>query len=114
MVVTLVALGALLAGSGVTAMVARYFFLLGWEKGRDDRWLDPGETVGQLPAVAAEETTGPIAAVGESSGRHAMPELPGWPTAAERREIAEDSRFVDTQDADDYAAHERLMDGAEQ
>lgn len=71
MTLILLALGAFLAGCGVTAMVARYFFLLGWEKGRDDQVLDPGETVGELPTPA--ETRG---AVGESSGRHALPDWP--------------------------------------
>ena len=71
MTLILVALGGFLIGVGVTVSVARYFFLLGWEKGRDDQVLDPGETVGELPAPV--ETPG---AAGESSGRHALPDLP--------------------------------------
>lgn len=64
----LLVVGGFLAGSGVTAMVARYFFLLGWEKARDDQALDPGEVTGRLPAV------------GESSGRHARIEWPAGDT----------------------------------
>jgi hypothetical protein len=56
-------LGVFLLGSGSSAIVARWFFLLGWEKGRDDLVLDPGDAVGRLPS-----------AEGESTGRHALRE----------------------------------------
>lgn len=75
MLTTLLALGAFLLGVGVTGGVARYFFRMGWELAHDDRRLEPG-AVGSLPSEA--ETTGPIRAVGVSSGRHALPD---WPTA---------------------------------
>lgn len=101
MTLVLVALGAFLAGCGVTAFVARYFLLLGWEQGRDDRALDPGEVTGSLETV------------GESSGKHALPDWPATENTErfepvrvpavlseqDRREIAADSLFVDTQDA---------------
>jgi hypothetical protein len=89
MTLILVALGAFIVGVGVTVAVARYFFLLGWEKGRDDRALDPGDEVGQLPsavpAETASEKTGPIETVvdepaGRSSGRHSLERL--WPDGA--------------------------------
>lgn len=68
----LVALGASLVGVGVTAAVARWFFLIGFQLGRDDRRLDPGETTGSLEAIA--EATDVLPAVGQSSGRHAATE----------------------------------------
>jgi hypothetical protein len=77
MISILLALGGFLIGVGVTVAVARYFFLLGWEKGRDDRTLDPGETVGQLPTPQPEASDGPLPVVGESSGRHARIDWPG-------------------------------------
>jgi len=79
MVTIMVALGAFLIGSGCTALTARYFFRMGWEMAHDDRRLEPGAVVGTLPSApspTAEETTGPIPVVGQSSGKHAMP---AWP-----------------------------------
>lgn len=61
-----------------TAFVCRHFFLLGFQLGRDDKALDPGETTGSLEAVA--EATEVLPAVGESSGRHALPE---WPASGD-------------------------------
>ena len=86
MTVILVALGAFFVGVGVTVAVARYFFLLGWEKAHDDRRLEPGAVVGTLPVPRPrpEETTGPIPAVGESSGRHAKPV---WPDSEDGPEM---------------------------
>lgn len=63
MITILVALGAFLLGVGVTAWVWHHALLTGFQLGRDDRALDPGEHVGRLP-------------VGETSGRHALPEFP--------------------------------------
>lgn len=84
MTLILVALGALLVGVGVTASVARYFFRMGWEMAHDDRRLEPGAVVGQLPAKtppapSGAETTGPIRPVGEASGRHHKPQASDGP-----------------------------------
>lgn len=99
MTLVLVALGAFLAGSGVTAFVARYFLLLGREQGRDDRTLDPGDVTGSLPAV------------GESSGKHALPAVdpvterfapvlvPAVLSEQDRIEIAADVHHERTADA---------------
>lgn len=84
MTTILVALGAFLVATGVTAGVARWIFLLGFQLGRDDRVLDPGDTTGQLPSSAVTEV---LPVVGESSGRHARIDWPAdEPTDTERFE----------------------------
>lgn len=92
MLTLLVGLGTFLLGVGVTGGVARYFFLMGWEMALDDRRLEPG-AVGSLPSQAPAETavevTGPIRAVGSSSGRHAKIE---WPTDCPDTEVLEPVR----------------------
>lgn len=79
MVFLLGALCGLIFGLALGASIAYTFFRLGQRVAGDallDSALDPGMTVGQRPT--AEETTGPIPVVGETSGRHALPE---WPSA---------------------------------
>jgi hypothetical protein len=66
--VLLAAVVGLLLGSGITGIACVKSFQIGVQAGRDDRALDPGESTGQLPAV------------GESSGRH---RLPDWPAGAD-------------------------------
>ena len=61
-----VALGAFLLGVGATSLVWLHALHIGFELGRDDRALDPGESTGLLPTPA----------VGEASGRHAKLDWP--------------------------------------
>lgn len=70
MTLVLVALGAFLLGAGVVGWCAHHFLAVGFQLGRDDRALDPGETVGSLPAPRP---------VGEASGRHHKPQAADGP-----------------------------------
>lgn len=66
--VILAVLGTFIVTTAGNVWMAHYYIRLGFRLDRDDRALDPGETTGSLEAVTA-------AAVGESSGRHALPEF---------------------------------------
>lgn len=68
MTTILAVLGTFIVTGAGNVLLAHYYLRLGWQLGRDDRVLDPGETTGRL-------------SVGESSGRHAAIE---WPDDAEQ------------------------------
>ena len=63
MTTILAVLGTFVVTSAGSVWMARCYLRLGWQLGRDDQALDPGDTTGRLP-------------VGESSGKHALPDIP--------------------------------------
>ena len=82
MTLIFVALGAFIVGVAVASGVGIYWLRVGFQLGRDDRALDPGEVTGRLPSALPPETppertvvVPAVEPVGESSGpRHAKPE----------------------------------------
>lgn len=78
MTTILAVLGTFIVTSAGNVWMARYYIRQGFQLGRDDRVLDPGETTGQLPHPTPEETTGPIPVVGRLEGHlPAVEESPG-------------------------------------